>query len=696
LEQLVSERTAELLQANEQLRQEILERNKVEEALRTSEERYRAIFQGAAEGILVADQETMQLKHANKAISDMLGYTPEELTNLGIEDIHPKEFLDGVINEFQTHARGDKARAEDIPCLRKDGTIFFVDVSTTLLQIDGVPCNVGFFWDITKRKKVAEALRESEQRFRTVFNNAAVGIDVLDGRGRFIEVNSALARMLGYSKEELAEIGPLDLTHPDDLEESKECLAQLVGGKTDSYRFEKRYVRKDGSIIVADVMVSKILDRDGNYAATIGVVSDITDRRKAEYALQVKTHDLGERIKELNCLYNISQLRERGGMSLEETFHAVADLIPPAWQFPEITCARIIWEGREFKSESFGFPVAKQLANIVVHGAVVGSLEVGYLEDRPKSDEGPFLKEERDLINAIVERLGRMVERSKAEEELQKYQAQLEQLVEKRTQELVEANRQLIEEIGERKRKEEIIKESAAALERSNKDLEQFAYVAAHDLREPLVGVAAYLKLLERRIGNNLETEPKKYLSKSLNTVLRMDFLIRTLLEYSRVSDHKPQVEKTDCNVCLSQALANLKSAIKESGATITSDRLPVVLAIPLHITQLFQNLVANAIKFRGTRPVQIHVGVSSGDSDQQFWVRDNGIGIEPPHFDRIFQIFQRIDHSSGPVGTGIGLATCKKVVERHGGRIWVESEPGRGSTFWFTLPADVKEHCES
>lgn len=249
--------------------------------------------------------------------------------------------------------------------------------------------------------------------------------------------------------------------------------------------------------------------------------------------------------------------------------------------------------------------------------------------------------------------------------------------------------------ITQRKLAEADLREKTEALERSNKDLEQFAYVAAHDLREPLVGAAAYLKLLERRATKILDKEARKCLSKSFEIVQRMDWLIQGLLDYSRVSGKQQKFEPTDCNSCFSDALSNLRSAINESGARVTTYHLPTVMAIPVHITQLFQNLIGNAIKYRGNIPLQIHVGAESANSEYQFWVRDNGMGIEPPNFERIFQIFQRVDNSSSPIGTGIGLATCKKIVERHGGRIWVESQPGKGSTFRFTFPVIPRAESE-
>jgi PAS domain S-box-containing protein len=242
-------------------------------------------------------------------------------------------------------------------------------------------------------------------------------------------------------------------------------------------------------------------------------------------------------------------------------------------------------------------------------------------------------------------------------------------------------------DITDRKRTEELLRDRTEALELSNRDLEQFAYVAAHDLREPLVAVSAYLKLLERRCAKSLDEDVQKFLSRALQTTLRMDALIQSLLAYSRMGKGDWSFEATDCNVVLKNALSNLHASVKESGATVTSDALPVVMANPPQVLQLFQNLLSNAIKFRGDKPLKILLGCSQGNGENQFFVKDNGIGIEPPNFDRIFLIFQRLQTGSDSPGTGIGLANCRKIVERHGGRIWVESEPGVGSTFFFTIP---------
>ncbi len=247
-------------------------------------------------------------------------------------------------------------------------------------------------------------------------------------------------------------------------------------------------------------------------------------------------------------------------------------------------------------------------------------------------------------------------------------------------------------DITDRKRTEELLRERTEALERSNRDLEQFAYVAAHDLREPLVAVGSYLKLLERHCKENLDGDAHKFISRAIKTTLRMDAVIQSLLAYSRIGSDERSLEPTDCEAVLKNALSNLHSSIKESGATVTSNALPTVMADTSQMLQLFQNLLSNAIKYRGDEPLEIQVSCAQGIGEFQFSVKDNGIGIEPPYFEQIFHIFQRIQSGSGQPGTGIGLANCKKIVECHGGRIWVESEPGAGSTFFFTLPERPNE----
>lgn len=277
--------------------------------------------------------------------------------------------------------------------------------------------------------------------------------------------------------------------------------------------------------------------------------------------------------------------------------------------------------------------------------------------------------------------------RKETEEEVERHRHHLEELVAERTAALARTNEQLQREIEERRRIEERLEHTIKELEQSNAGLEQFAYTASHDLKEPLRVIEGFLKILERRYRNKLDQEAREFISFALEGAGRMDMLISDLLEYSRVGSQRKPFKPTDTEAVLNRARANLKVAVEESGAVITHTGLPEVMADELQLVQLFQNLLSNAIKFRSREPLRVHVAAEKHEEEWVFSVRDNGIGIPPEQTERIFKIFQRL-HSRGEyAGTGIGLAICKRIVENHGGRIWVKSEEGKGATFFFTIP---------
>lgn len=229
---------------------------------------------------------------------------------------------------------------------------------------------------------------------------------------------------------------------------------------------------------------------------------------------------------------------------------------------------------------------------------------------------------------------------------------------------------------------------SEQELARSNSELEQFAYVASHDLQEPLRMVASYTQLLARRYGDKLDDDAREFIAFAVDGVTRMQSLINDLLAFSRVGTRGEAFERTDTTAIVDRVLVNLGPAIEEAGATITRDELPAVYADSGQLNQVFQNLIANAMKFhQPDQPSRVHLSAKRGVGEWIFSVADNGIGIAPEFADRIFVLFQRLHSRTEYPGTGIGLAICKKVVERHGGRIWLESEPGEGTTFLFTIP---------
>ena len=280
-----------------------------------------------------------------------------------------------------------------------------------------------------------------------------------------------------------------------------------------------------------------------------------------------------------------------------------------------------------------------------------------------------------------------ITERRVAELELQQYELHLEELVAARTSELTAATEQLERDIAARKLAEQELACKALELDRSNKDLEKFAYVASHDLQEPLRMVASYTQLLARRYKGKLGAEADDFINFAVDGANRMKQLIQDLLAYSRLSTRGASFAIVDSQDTCKAAITNLHQAIADAGAVLTVDSLPIVLADASQLTQLFQNLIGNAIKYCGDRIPEIRVTARNEGADWIFTVSDKGIGIEPQYFERIFEMFQRLHTRKEYAGTGIGLAICRNIVERHGGKLWVESQLGEGSKFIFTMP---------
>jgi light-regulated signal transduction histidine kinase (bacteriophytochrome) len=243
-------------------------------------------------------------------------------------------------------------------------------------------------------------------------------------------------------------------------------------------------------------------------------------------------------------------------------------------------------------------------------------------------------------------------------------------------------------DISERNKSMERLAEQHEELQRSNADLEQFAYVASHDLQEPLRMVATYTELLAERYKGQLDDKADKYISYTVDGAKRMQQLVKELLAYSRVSSQAGAPAIVESGAVVRDVLGGLKVAIEESRAEIICDELPAVRGDQAQLGQLFQNLIGNALKFRAERPPLIHIGAEKSNGKCLFRVEDNGIGIDSQYSDRVFQMFQRLHERGRYEGSGIGLAIAKKIVERHGGRIWFESEPQKGSTFYFTIPS--------
>ncbi len=303
-------------------------------------------------------------------------------------------------------------------------------------------------------------------------------------------------------------------------------------------------------------------------------------------------------------------------------------------------------------------------------------------------DSGEERSRQRMTLRALQNILDDFADEKRRLEETQRAILNILDDFEDEKDKVEEVNAELRREVAERAAAEQALREKTEALGRSNAELEQFAYVASHDLQEPLRMVSSYVQLFEKRYAGQVDAQAQKYIDYAVEGAKRMQALIGGLLEFSRVGRVDEPAAPIDSGAALDQALQNLRSAIEEAHAVVTRGPLPTLSMNADRLAQVFQNLVGNAVKFRcSDEAPAIHVSCLPRDGDWLFAVRDNGIGIDPQYQERIFVIFRRLHTRAEYPGTGIGLSICKKIIERHGGRIWVESGTGAGSSFLFTLP---------
>jgi PAS domain S-box-containing protein len=501
-----------------------------EDDLRTTKQQLQDMIDNST-AIICAKSLDGKYMFVNREFERVLKIPNKEVAGKTFYDIFPKETADRLHSTDKTALAAGRPMTFEEWVALPDGVHTYLSAKFILRDSAGNPyaiCNIAT--DITENKRAEAAMRDSEAMFRTLSENAPIGIFRTDSAGRTIYVNPFMLKMTGFSAAELFGNGWQRLIHPDDaaavVHEAERTRAQHQ-----VFDLEHRCVVRNGAILWARVLAAPILDPSGSIQSIVGVVIDVTDRKQA----------------------------------LE----------------------------------------------------VIHSLNVD-----------------------------------------------LEKRVEERTQELM----------------------------RSNKDLEAFAYIASHDLQEPLRTVAGCTQILEQRYKDKLDADANKLINYTLDGVSRMKALIDDLLSYSRLGTAPRAMKEVNASTVVEQALQNLESAQAEASATITFDPLPIVRGDPILLTQLFQNLIGNAIKYRGDKPARVQISARRDQQDWIFSVRDGGIGIDSKYHERIFLIFQRL-HGRELPGTGVGLAICKRIVEQHGGRIWVESQAGQGATFYVALPAEEGAH---
>ena len=367
-------------------------------------------------------------------------------------------------------------------------------------------------------------------------------------------------------------------------------------------------------------------------------------------ALRKKESDLAERVKELNCFYNLSRIAEKYSNSVESIMKEMVSVLPFSWRYPEVTCARIIFKNKSFTTQNFIETEWKQSADMKMHGKKIGEIEVCYLKKMPELDEGPFILEERILIDSIAERMGKIVEHMQSEKELEQY---------------------------------------ARDLRRSNKDLSDFTYIVSHDLKEPLRNIDAFSRFLAVECQDcESGSKGKDNIDRIRGNVHRMQSLIDNLLELSRIERKVNPFEMVRSGDLVQEGLARCEYAMEKSNAKVEiKGKLPEVYCDRLRLSEVFANLISNAIKFKGKGSPHIEIGCIENGAKYEFYVKDNGCGMDKKDFDNIFNIFVRLGTKEDSRGTGIGLTIVKKIIELHHGRIWLESTVGEGTTFYFTIP---------
>ena len=484
-------------------------------------------------------------------------------------------------------------------------------------------------------------LEKSEQKFRTIFDQAGDAILIWRMDYRIIDANQMACSILGYSREELLKKSMKDLLPPEQAEWISQGYADLFKWHREAK--ETVWVRKDQKKLIMDVNDQPIEYSGEEVVLSIG--RDITERKRSEQALLDSERRLAQ--------------------ALEVSMMGTWDL-----DVKKLTIWRSLRHDQIFgySSQQPEWTIDTILSHVVVEDQ--DSVRRQIRDAIEKGEEAQLICRIRRLDGEIrwVNIRGRVMPNGEGEPHMLG----------------------LIQDITQKIEAEKKLEKYAEDLKRSNAELEQFAYVASHDLREPLRMIVNYLGLLERKYKGNLDETADKYIGFAVDGGIRMQNMISDFLTYSRVSNLSKPMVPIKMEEVLSKSLLDIDSLVKDSRASITHDPLPEILANETHMIQLLQNLIGNSIKYRGQAAPTIHISAKRDGDMWLFSVKDNGIGIAPRYNEKIFEMFQRLNTGERNEGTGIGLAIAKRIVEKHGGKIWVVSEEGKGATFFFTLPSSM------
>jgi|GEM_PF-1213860 len=560
--------------------------------------------------------------------------------------VHPddREFLD---KSFQEALNGYKPYNTCHRIILPNGEERIIHEQADLLYDEnGAPFKMsGTTQDVTELKKTEKALIESEEKFREIFNNANDMIslnEMIDGMpGKFIEVNEVGFKRLGYSREEILNMGPPDIVAPGSRKEMPGNAAILI--KDGCNTFEIVHVTKNGRKIPVEVN-NHLINYKGRKVC-LAVTRDISERKLMENALKESEEKFREIFNKANDMITLSKLTEKG---IPGQYIEVNDVGP----------SRLGYSKEEFLKMS----------------------PIDIIADECKKDVAKYAVELWTNGHARFEIINVAKNGKKIPVELNAH------IFKMKGEGVILA---IARDISERKKSEKELKDILNKLSTSNEELEQFAYIISHDLQEPLRTIANFTQLLERRYKGQFDEDADEFMDYIVDASVRMKEMIHDLLEYSRVSTTKENFKPVDLNELLKNVLNDLKFAINENKAEITYENLPIVIADYEQMSRVFQNFISNAIKFKKEdEPPKIHISSTEDKENDEYilTISDNGIGIDKEYFDRIFTIFQRLHTRDKYKGSGIGLSIARRIIEMHGGKVWVESEPEVGTTFFFTF----------
>ena len=617
--------------------------DRAERKRQEAEENLRTLFDSSSDAIFINDPDG-NLIDVNTTASDMLGYSKDQILSSDMSDIVDPA-LAGVLRSGKEKLSKNSSAVFESKFRSKDGTGFPVEISTKRIEFGGSMVILNTARDISERKK-AEAFETS---FGRMLETSISEIYIFDADTlRFLLVNRGARENLGYDMNELYRMTPLDLKPEFTTESFLRLLEPLRSGERETVLISTYHQRKNGTSY--DVEVHIQLSDYELKPAFIAFILDITEQKKTERALiesEKKYRSLFESMNEGFAFHRI--LTDSENRPVDSVFLEVNDSFE---RFTGLSREDIL---NKRATEVFPDIQDAQPDLIKIYDKVA-------LTGGEKKFEIYFQPLDKWFSISI-------------------YSPQPGYFV------------SILTDISERIAAEQAQKQLIDALAASNAELQQFAYVASHDLQEPLRMVASYVQLLEKRYGKILDSDARDYIWFAADGASRMQTLINDLLEFSRVETQGKPFMPVDSNHILKTALANLEAAISDNGARVTSDPLPDVHADASQLTQVFQNLISNSLKFHNKEtPPQIHVSAQQTVGEWLFSVADDGLGIDSRYSEHIFTIFKRLHGREEYPGTGIGLSICKRIVERHGGRIWFESTPGRGSTFFFTLPTQGNE----